>query len=613
MRWLWPVLIAAMWWGMASAADTPQILVTGACAPGVAACNPSKSDLKKANAAFSRALKLEKARRLDEAYKEFDSAARLVPNNISYLTALAMTREQLISDHLQRGNADLNNQREVEAQAEFRGALSLDPDNQFAQQRLQESVGQWAPPKAAMLRATEDGGELKTEPGPDRHAFHFRGDSKALLTEVARTFGVAAQLDESIAPRRVHFDLDESDFSTAMSAAGDVTGTFWTSLSDDQIFIARESTENHRLYDRMGLRTFYLSSATTPQDINEIVSLLRTVFEIRFLQQRSQNRTLAIRAPMPVLEAVSQVLENFGQARPQVMLDLEVYDIDHQFARNMGVHIPDTFNLFNIPAAALLAASGQNIQSLINQLISGGGINQANSTAISGLLAQLQGQGQGQSGIFSQPLATFGGGLTFMGLSLDNIAAQLSLNESWVKHLDHATLRAAQGNDTTFRLGQRFPVINASFAPIFNTAAISQVLQNGSFQAPIPSFSYEDLGLDVKAKPVVSGGIHVGLELEIKLRTLAGTSVNGVPVIANREYKGSINLEDGEPAVVASSVTRSEQYSLTGLPGLSSVPVLNKIATSNNKTEEDDEILIVITPHVMNLGARQNAELWLPR
>ena len=170
-----------------------------------------------------------------------------------------------------------------------------------------------------------------------------------------------------------------------------------------------------------------------------------------------------------------------------------------------------------------------------------------------------------------------------------------------------------QTSDATFRLGQRYPVINASFAPIFNTAAISQVLQNGSFQAPIPSFSYEDLGLDVKAKPVVSGGTHVGLDLELKLRALAGTSVNGVPVIANREYKGSINLEDGEPAVVASSVTKSEQYTMMGLPGLSSIPVLNKIATTNDKTAEEDEILIIITPHVMNLGAKQNAELWLPR
>jgi general secretion pathway protein D len=611
MRMRWPLFIAVLWCVTALGADTPQILVTGACAPGAAACNPSKSDRKQAHAAFSRALKLEKTHHLDEAYREFDTAARLVPDNVSYVTALALTREQLVFNHQQRGNADLNNGREIEAQAEFRDALSLDPDNQFAQQRLQESFAQWAPPMPAILRAAEDGGPLQAVPSPDRHAFHFRGDSKALLAEVARSYGVTAELDESVVSRRVHFDLDEADFAAAMQAACDVTGTFWTSLSDTQILLAKESTENHRLYDRLGLRTFYLSSATTPQDVNELVSMLRTVFEVRLLQQHPQSGSLVVRAPMPVLDAVSKLLENLGNARPQVLLDIEIYEIDHQLTRNIGLHIPDTFNLFNIPAAALLAASGASIQSLINQLISGGGINQANSSAISGLLAQLQ--GQGQSGIFSQPLATFGGGLTFMGLSLDHIAAQLSLNESWVKHLDHATLRSAQGNSTTFRLGQRFPVVNASFAPVFNTAAISQVLQNGSFQAPVPSISYEDLGLDIKAKPVVSGGIHVGLDLEMQLRTLAGTSVNGVPVIANRQYKGSINLEDGEPAVVASSVTRSEQYSMMGLPGLGSIPILNKIGAMNDKTTEDDEILVVITPHVMNLDTAQETELWLPR
>jgi general secretion pathway protein D len=615
MRALWPLVVAVMVCRMALADDTPpaapQTLITGPCEPVTAACNPSKSDRKKAKAAFSKALKLEKSKHLDEAYKDFDTAARLVPNNLSYVTALAMTREELVHNHVQQGSADLNNGQEVEAQAEFRGALSLDPDNQFAQQRMQESLGSWAPSKTPMLRATEDGGELHAEPSPGHHAFHFRGDSKALLTQVAQAYGVTADLDDSVVSRRVHFDIEEADFNTAMRAACAVTGTFWTSLSDHQILLAKESPDNHRLYDRMGLRTFYMNWSTSPLDMNEVVSMLRTVFEIRFLQQRAQSNTLTVRAPMPVLNAITQLIENFGNARPQVILDLEVYEIDHQLTRNIGLHIPDTFNLFNIPAAALLAASGQNIQSLINQLISGGGINQANSSAISGLLAQLQ--GQGQSGIFSQPLATFGGGLTFMGLSLDTLAAQLSLNESWVKHLDHATMRAAQGNDMTFRLGQRYPVINASFAPVFNSSAISQVLQNGSFQAPIPSFTYEDLGLDVKAKPTVSGGVHVGLDLEIKLRALAGTSVNGVPIIANREYKGSINLEDGEPAVVASSVTRSEQYTMMGIPGLNSVPVLNKIATTNNKTAEDDEILLVITPHVMNLGDKQSTELWLPR
>ena len=52
-------------------------------------------------------------------------------------------------------------------------------------------------------------------------------------------------------------------------------------------------------------------------------------------------------------------------------------------------------------------------------------------------------------------------------------------------------------------MGSRYPILNASFAPVFNTPAISQVLQNGSFQAPFPSFTYEDLGLTFKVKPVV--------------------------------------------------------------------------------------------------------------
>jgi len=294
---------------------------------------------------------------------------------------------------------------------------------------------------------------------------------------------------------------------------------------------------------------------------------------------------------------------------------VKIFQIDHQLTRAMGVHIPNDFTLINIPAGALLALTGlggQNIQSLINQFISGGGINQANSQGLAGLLAQLQGQ-QGQNSIFSQPLATFGGGLTLMGLSVGTLSAELSLNESWVKTLEHATLRTAQGNEATFRMGSRYPILNASFAPVFNTPAISRVLQNGSFQTPFPSFSYEDLGLTLKAKPSVYTNSEVGLAFEMDFRTLAGQSINGVPVIANREYKGSVTLVDGEPAVVAGAVSQSEQLSLNGIPGLGGVPGINKIMTSNSKMDETDELLLVITPHVVAPPRSQSTEIWLPK
>jgi general secretion pathway protein D len=249
------------------------------------------------------------------------------------------------------------------------------------------------------------------------------------------------------------------------------------------------------------------------------------------------------------------------------------------------------------------------VQDLINQLISGGGINQANNEALSALLAQLQNQ---QNSIFSTPLATFGNGQTLFGLSLGTVGAQLSLNESWVKNLQHVTLRAGHGSDTNFHLGSRYPILNGSFAPVFNSSAISKVIQDQSFIAPFPSFNYEDLGLSVKAKTSVNGNSDVTIALEMQLRSLLGQSLNGVPFISNREYKGSINLKEGEPAIVASSITHDEIRTLSGIPGFGSVPGFNKVMTSNSKQEDDNELLVTITPHVINMREKIEAsEVWL--
>jgi len=215
--------------------------------------------------------------------------------------------------------------------------------------------------------------------------------------------------------------------------------------------------------------------------------------------------------------------------------------------------------------------------------------------------------------VFSQPLTTFGGGKTLTGLSPGTAIGQLSLNESSVQTLEHATLRVAQGNEASLRVGTRFPILNASFAPVFNSPAISRVLQNNSFQAAFPSFNYEDIGLTVKAKPLVNGNSDVSLQLELQFRTLGGQSLNGVPIISNREYKGSITLMDGEPAVVAGSVSRTEQRSLSGVPGLGAVPGLNKVMVSNTKEVNQDELLITITPRVISHATQNTSEVWMTK
>src|SRR5437588_692294 len=110
----------------------------------------------------------------------------------------------------------------------------------------------------------------------------------------------------------------------------------------------------------MVLRTCYVPGITAPKDLNDIVNLLRTIFEVRFLTPQAQAGTVAVRAPQRTLDAATQWMESLGDARPQVMLDVHVYQISHTLTRNMGLHIPNQFQLFNIPIGALLALGGRN-------------------------------------------------------------------------------------------------------------------------------------------------------------------------------------------------------------------------------------------------------------
>jgi len=601
--------VSAVW-----AADQPPTAPVTTCAsgvPGAPACLVSPQTQQEARKAFEHGMKLQKEKRLDDAYQEFEKAANLIPQDLQYATLRELTRQQLVYDHLQRGNAALANNQPIEALGEFRNVLHIDPNNDFARQRVNEAIDHGGTGNRQSPQLIEQSDEIRVIPRDNLQSFHFRGDSKQLLTQVASAYGIAATIEDSVVSRRVRFDVDDVGFYLAMQLAGAVTKTFWAPLQEKQILVAADSTENHRFYDRMGLRTFYVPDAGTQQELQDLTNVLRTVFEIKFVSSNVAKSTLTVRAPQNVLNAATQFLEGLGSSNPEVILDVRIYEVSHTLTHNIGLQIPNQFHLINIPIGALglTLAGGQSIQDLINQLIASGGINQANTTGVAALLAQLT--GGNTNSIFSQPLATFGGGKTLMGVTLGTLGATLSRSESQLRSLQHVTVRVAQGKDATMNLGSRYPIINASFAPIFNTAAISQVIANNSFVAPVPSFTYEDIGITLKVKPVVHGDSDVSMNIELKVRSLTGASANGVPVIGNREYTGSINVKNDQGAVVAGQITSTEQRSLSGIPGLGQIPILKTLTASNTKENDEDEMLVVITPHIVSMAETQDSEIWM--
>ena len=613
-------LTVVMWLAMGSvlwAEDQPSVIPqTVGCAsglPGSPACVTTPTNLKQAKQAFQRGLKLEKANKLDDAFDEFKKAADLAPRDVEYVTMRELVKQQLVFDHLQRGNGALAGGQQILAMGEFRTALSLDPTNDFAKQRLNDAVSTDSKTPKAAPRVIESSNEIHVVPGEALQTFHVRGDSKVLIPQIANAYGISTTLEDSVASRHVRFDVENVDFYEAMRLMGRITKTFWAPLGPKQILVAQDTLENHKQYDRMALKTFFVPDIESPQELTDLVNVVRTLFEIKYVSSQPQASTIIVRAPQNVLDAATFFLENLGSGHPEVMLDVRVFEVSKTVVHNFGLQIPNQFNLYNIPAGALAGLTlggGQSIQSLINQLIASGGINAATSSAISALLAQLTGS-TGASSIFNTPLATFGGGLTLMGVSIPSLSATLSANEGYLQSLQHLTVRASQNKDASLKIGSRYPIINASFAPIFNTSAISNAIANNSFIAPVPSFTYEDIGIDMKIKPVIHGDSDVSLTVELKIRALTGSSANGVPIIGNREYTGSINSMNEQSTVLAGYITTTEQRSLSGIPGIGQFPVLNRAAASNTTEKDNDELVIVITPHIISMADAPGQEIWM--
>src|SRR6185369_15729613 len=172
----------------------------------------------------------------------------------------------------------------------------------------------------------------------------FRGEGRDLLAQIAQAYGVSAQIEDSVQSKRINFDVDDVDFYRAMLIAGAFTKSFWSPLGEKQVLIAADTLENRRQFERLAMRKFYVpSAASTPTTLNEMMNLLRNLFEIRNVTPNAAAATLVVRAPQNTLDAATQFMERLDGSRPQVMLDVKLYQISHTFMRSLGVHIPYNF------------------------------------------------------------------------------------------------------------------------------------------------------------------------------------------------------------------------------------------------------------------------------
>jgi general secretion pathway protein D len=545
----------------------------------------SKENRKAAEKDFKRAQDLQRAGKPQEALEAVVRAEQLVPGNVEYITMGEMLRQQLVGDQMEAGNHLAAAGDSLGAAQLFRNALAIDPQNTYAAERLRDV----APPEGdadhkhvLQLLASVD--QITLEPAPGKKNFHLQGDTRLLYTQIGAAFGITMQFDQGLTSRAINFNLDNVDFYTATQLAGKMTKTFWAPVSSHEAIVATDTVETRKQYERLALRTFYIGNAAAQTDLNDLVNVMRNIFDMKLVSIQPGSNTITVRAPKEQVEAASSLLDNLMDARPELMIEVKEYEIDTDNLRDMGLNLPTSFTVFNVPSE-IRRVLGPDAQSIIDQLNRTGTIDP--STISPSALSNLAGSP------LLLPFLLFGKGLTLSGITVSPINAKAAMNSSIATNLESMMLRTIDGEAATFRVGTRFPIVNSTFSNVAFSSRGQISIGN------TPQFTYEDLGITLKTTPHYHSNGDVTLVVDLKIEGLGTLQINNIPDLTSRAYSGTITVHDGEASVIAGLISEQELKSASGLPVLSILPVLNSALSVNRNERIHNELLLVITPHIV--------------
>lgn len=97
------------------------------------------------------------------------------------------------------------------------------------------------------------------------------------------------------------------------------------------------------------------------------------------------------------------------------------------------------------------------------------------------------------------------------------------------------------------------------------------------------------------------------MHIELKIEALSGGSQNNIPILNSQQFMSDVTVDDGDTAVLVSSLTKSESASISGLPGLGELPGFQTATADKTTTTDSGNLILLITPHVTRRRANLSA------
>ena len=593
------------------AATSTQQPTAPAKAVQPAANPPSKHQTEAAETAYLSGARLLDRKDLGGAETAFTKATRLDPANRDYALALTLTHQRHVAELVQQaGKARLLGQNE-KADTLLAEARLLDPQNEIASQTVDPGVlpKVFHPEIEPWIReAPELAGPVTLLPDTGMKSFHLHADQQEVLKQVFAAYGIRPVFDESVGRQDLRFDLEDTPYQQAVPILLGMVHFIAVPLDPKSVLVAKDTPENRQRLERQLQETIFIPGMTNEQ-MDELGNVVKNVFDVKQITVEKGSGNLVIRAPEQTLTYVNLTLADLIDGGSQVMIELKLYSADRTNQRNIGAQLPQQIGIYSVSGAANDLVNAN--QSLVNQAISQGLIP-ANSSNIVIALA-LVASGLVQSTLLSSTLGFFGGGLTQTGVTINqNPTFNLALNSSDTRALDDIQVRVGDRQTATFRLGERYPITTSTYTNGLtgNSSALAGVsingvsvssLLNSSTTTTIPQIEYQDLGLTLKATPSVQRSGAISMHLDLKIDALSGTSLSNIPVLNSEQFASDVTVNDGDTALLVSTLPRSQSAAISGSPGLGELPGFQTLTADTTTNTDSSELILLVTPRVTRL------------
>jgi general secretion pathway protein D len=527
---------------------------------------------------YSKGRKAETIQDYDAALEFYQKALKSDPNNAGYKIRLNQTRFEAGEMHIklglkQRENGDLQG-----AAAQFQRAQIVDPSSAIAGQELKKTL--------ALIAEQTHAGDNTRPPGEDDSQqymsappqlkplsnvsinYKASGDAKIIFDTIGKLAGLTVIYDPDFPARRIAVDLNNLTLQQALEVACFESKAFWKPVTENIIMVAPDQTTKRRDYEEEVLRTFYLSNTVTPQDLTEIVTGLRQLFDLKRIQQLNSQNAIIIRATPDVLTLVGKVLNDVDKAKPEVVIQVEVLEARTDRLRNLGVTPGQSASIAINPNATTTTGSSTTSTT-------------TNNTTLN-TLRHLNGSDY--------------------SVTLPNFTANAVLTDTYTKIIQNPEIRSVDGQQAKLKIGDRIPIATGSFQAGVGVGAVGSAglvnpLVNTQFQ-------YQDVGVNIDVTPRVHPNHEVSLKTKIEVSSVTGTStIGGIsqPIISQRVVEHDIRLKDGEAFILGGLIQRTDSRQLNGWPGFAKIPLLRYLFSGDNIDHQEDEVLIVMIPHIVRL------------